>query len=190
MFKKIVLFLILFLITLFFIGGVVFVYFSKDLPNPLDFKNRIVNQSTKIYDRTGKIILYEIHGGEKRTVVNWDDISPYVFSTTLAAEDHNFYSHHGFVLKSIIRAIINNLLKRGDLQGGSTITQQLARNAFLTLDKTLTRKIKEAILTIELERTWSKKQILLTYLNQVLMAIMFTALKRQANFILISLLKI
>ena len=167
MFKKIVLFLILFLITLFFIGGVVFVYFSKDLPNPLDFKNRIVNQSTKIYDRTGKIILYEIHGGEKRTVVNWDDISPYVFSTTLAAEDHNFYSHHGFVLKSIIRAIINNLLKRGDLQGGSTITQQLARNAFLTLDKTLTRKIKEAILTIELERTWSKKQILLTYLNQV-----------------------
>lgn len=167
MFKKIILFIGILIIVLFFIGGAIFLYFSRDLPNPADFQNRVINQSTKIYDRTGKIILYEIHGGEKRTVVGWDDISPYVFQTTLAAEDHNFYKHHGFVLRGILRAIINNILHRGSLQGGSTITQQLARNAFLTLDKTLTRKIKEAVLTIELERTWSKKQILLTYLNQV-----------------------
>ncbi|MGB9726555.1 MAG: transglycosylase domain-containing protein [Minisyncoccia bacterium] len=167
MLKKIVLFFILLITFCLFLGGVVFIYLSKDLPNPADFQNRVINQSTKIYDRTGKILLYEIHGGEKRTVVGWDDISPYVFQTILAAEDHTFYQHHGFVLKGILRAIINNLLNRGSLQGGSTITQQLARNAFLTLDKTLTRKIKEAILTIEIERSWSKKQILLTYLNQV-----------------------
>lgn len=167
MFKKIIVFSSILVIFLILLLGSLFLYFSKDLPNPADFENRVMNQSTKIYDRTGKIILYEIHGGEKRTVVNWEDISPYVFQTTLAAEDHNFYKHHGFVLKGIMRAILNNILHRGSLQGGSTITQQLARNAFLTLDKTLTRKIKEAVLTVELERNWSKKQILLTYLNQV-----------------------
>ncbi len=167
MLKKFLLFLGFALIISLFLGGVLFIYFSKDLPDPKDFSKRVINQSTKIYDRTGKILLYEIHGGEKRTVVQWEDISPHVFNTTLAAEDHNFYTHHGFVIKSIIRAIIYNILSKGSLQGGSTITQQLARNAFLTLDKTLTRKIKEAILTIELEKNWSKKEILLTYLNQV-----------------------
>lgn len=167
MLKKIIIFFVLLIALGLLCAGIAFIYLSKDLPNPSDFQNRVMNQSTKIYDRTGKIVLYEIHGGEKRTVVNWDDISPYVFQTTLAAEDHTFYQHHGFVLKGIARAILNNLLHQGSLQGGSTITQQLARNAFLTLDKTLTRKIKEAILTIELEKNWSKKQILLTYLNQV-----------------------
>ena len=168
MLKKIIAFATVFIIAILIFSGLVFIYFSRDLPNPADFSKRVVNQSTKIYDRTGKILLYEIHGGEKRTVVNsLDDISPYAIKATLAVEDHTFYSHHGFVLKGIIRALYNNIFKRGNLQGGSTITQQLARNAFLTLDKTLSRKIKEAILTIRLERSWNKDQILLAYLNQV-----------------------
>jgi len=168
MFKKLVTFFAALIIIILIVSGLTFSYLSKDLPNPADFSKRVVNQSTKIYDRTGKVLLYEIHGGEKRTVISsFDDISPYVIKTTLAAEDHTFYSHHGFVLKGIIRALFNNLFKKGSLQGGSTITQQLARNAFLTLDKTLSRKIKEAILTIRLERSWNKDQILLAYLNQV-----------------------
>jgi len=168
MFKKIITFFAILIIILLISSGLIFIYFSKDLPDPANFSKRVVNQSTKIYDRTGKVLLYEIHGGEKRTVVDsLNGISPYAIKTTLAAEDHTFYSHSGFVLKGILRALYNNIFKREGLQGGSTITQQLARNAFLTLDKTVIRKIKEAILTIRLEKSWSKDQILLAYLNQV-----------------------
>ena len=145
-----------------------FVFFlAQGLPDPSAFDDRVVPQSTKIYDRTGKILLYEIHGGEKRTVVSLEKISPYVLKAVLAAEDHNFYKHHGFSIKGFARAMIQNLLNPSQLRGGSTITQQLARNAFLTLDKTMVRKIREALLTIKIEKNYSKDEIIELYLNQI-----------------------
>jgi penicillin-binding protein 1C len=165
--KKIIssaaLLLAVFLIILTF---VVF-FLAQGLPDPSVFDDRVVPQSTKIYDRTGQILLYEIHGGEKRTMVSLDEISPFVIKAALAAEDHNFYQHHGFSLKGFTRAMIQNVLDPSQLRGGSTITQQLARNAFLTFDKTITRKIREAILTIKLEKTYNKDEILEMYLNQI-----------------------
>jgi len=149
------------------IGFFLFFYYSKDLPDPKSLDSRIIPQSTKIYDRTGKILLYEIHLGEKRTLVKLNEISPYAIKATLAAEDHRFFKHHGFVFQGIIRGIIKSILNPSQVQGGSTITQQLARNAFLTLDKTLNRKIKEAILTFLIERKYSKNEILEMYLNQI-----------------------
>jgi len=140
---------------------------AQGLPDPSTFNERIVPQSTKIYDRTGEILLYEIHGGEKRTIIELEEISPYVIKSALAAEDHNFYEHHGFSLKGFARSMIRNLFNPTDLRGGSTITQQLARNAFLTLDKTIVRKIREAVLTIKIEKNYSKDEILAMYLNQI-----------------------
>ena len=150
------------------IGGCLFVFIlSRNLPDPKNFQERKVIQSTKIYDRTGKILLYEIHGEQKRTVINLDQISPNVIKTTLAAEDHTFYEHHGFVFKSFVRAIINAIVYYKPIQGVSTITQQLARNAFLTTQRSIIRKVKEAILTIQIERHYTKNQILEMYFNQV-----------------------
>lgn len=145
-----------------------FIFFlAQGLPDPSVFNDRVVPQSTKIYDRTGEILLYEIHGGEKRTIVSLEEISPYVIKAALSAEDHNFYKHRGFSLKGFARAMIQNILDPSQLRGGSTITQQLARNAFLTLDKTITRKIREALLTIKIEQAYNKDEILEMYLNQI-----------------------
>lgn len=160
-------FLVFSFLILLILGGISVFILAQGLPNPQDFNNRVVPQSTKIYDRTGKILLYNIHGEQRRTSVRLEQISPFVISTTLAAEDATFYHHHGFVLKGIIRASLHNLIHPHDLQGGSTITQQLARNAFLTTKKRITRKIREAILTIEIEHHFSKNQILEMYFNQI-----------------------
>ena len=147
--------------------SLVIIVFMQGLPNPQDFNSRTVSQSTKIYDRTGKILLYELHGQQKRTIVPLSQISPFVIKTTMAAEDATFYHHHGFVIKGIVRAILHNITHPHDLQGGSTITQQLARNAFLTTRKSISRKIREALLTIQIERHFTKNQILEMYLNQI-----------------------
>jgi penicillin-binding protein 1C len=154
------------LIALFFLG-LLTLLLAQGLPDPSVFNERIVPQSTKIYDRNGVILLYEIHGGEKRTLIELEEISPYAIKAALAAEDHNFYQHHGFSLKGFTRSMIRNLFNPTDLRGGSTITQQLARNAFLTLDKTIVRKIREAILTIKIEKNYSKNEIFAMYLNQI-----------------------
>lgn len=149
------------------VAGAVFVYFAKDLPDPASLSKRQVTESTKIYDRTGTILLYEIHGEEKRTVVPFSEISPYFKKATIAVEDKDFYSHEGVDLRGIIRAVWRDIIT-GDLrQGGSTITQQLIKNSILTRERTLTRKIKEWILAIELEQKFSKDQILEMYLNQI-----------------------
>lgn len=159
--------LVIFFLVLLVLGGILVFALAQELPNPQDFSNRVVPQSTKIYDRTGKILLYELHGTQRRTSVSLEQISPFVVSTTLAAEDATFYHHHGFVLRGIIRAFLHNLTHPHDLQGGSTITQQLARNAFLTTKKSIIRKIREAILTVQIEHHFSKNQILEMYLNQI-----------------------
>jgi len=134
------------------LAGMLFIYYTRDLPRPEKYSEKNTAQSTKIYDRTGKILLYDIHGSQKRTLIPLSEISPNVIKTTLATEDHTFYEHHGFVLKSFLRAIFNSLVYHQPLQGVSTITQQLARNAFLTNERSLVRKIKEAILTVQIEK--------------------------------------
>lgn len=150
-----------------FSGLTVFVYFAKDLPNPQKISERQVVESTKIYDRTGKVLLYDIHGEEKRTVVGFDQISPYIKEATIVTEDADFYHHPGLDLKAVARAAFYNILGRKISQGGSTITQQFIKKSFLTDERTLSRKIKEAVMAIELERKYSKDEILGLYLNQI-----------------------
>ena len=138
------------------------------IPSIDNFENRAVAQSTKIFDRTGNIVLYDVHGSMRRTAVPLDSISPYIQKATIAIEDASFYEHFGFRPLAFARAIWINLTT-GDLlggQGGSTITQQVVKNALLTQDKKVTRKIKEIILAIRLERIYTKDQILATYLNE------------------------
>lgn len=142
-------------------------YFAKDLPTIEQIRNRQVSQSTKIYDRTGTVLLYQISGEQNRTVVPFGDIPQHLKDATIAIEDKNFYSEPGFSWSGYLRAFLVNIFHGQILQGGSTITQQLARNAFLTTDQTVTRKIKELILAIRLNRYYSKDEILALYLNEI-----------------------
>lgn len=142
-------------------------YFAifKGLPSPKELEARQTEVSTKIYDRNG-ILLYKIYKNQNRTIVPLTKIPIHVRLATLAAEDAEFYSHPGFSIKGIFRAIIQDL-QTGSIQGGSTITQQLVKNTLLTPEKTITRKIKELILSIEVEANYTKDQILEMYLNEV-----------------------
>lgn len=141
-----------------------FVWIFKDLPSPTKLQSGAMPSSTVITDRNGKI-LYEIYTEKNRVPVKLGDLPPYLKDATIAAEDKNFYKHHGFDFRGIIRAAFNTVFRRS-LQGGSTITQQLVKNALLTQERTLQRKIREAILTIATETIYSKDQILEMYLNQ------------------------
>ena len=152
-------------VLLFAIG--VFAYYAKDLPSPGKLNKRQVVESTKIYDRTGEHLLYEIHGEEKRTTIPIKDMSEIVRAATLSAEDQSFYQHHGIQFKAIARAAIYDLMGRQVSQGGSTITQQLIKNTVLTPEQTFTRKVKEVILAVELEQRFSKDEILEMYLNEI-----------------------
>lgn len=154
---------------LFFIFGFLFLffYYIKDFPRPEIFAERQLSQSTKIYDRTGQVLLYEIYGEEKRTWVPLENVSWRLMEAVLVAEDSNFYKHFGVDLKGIARAILADLKIRKTLYGGSTIPQQLIRSTFLSTEKTAQRKVREIILALELSRRYSKNQILEWYLNQV-----------------------
>ncbi len=160
------------LFVLLAIGGGIFVFYqvlqiAKSLPDPQNQVNWQLKESTKIYDRTGQTLLYEINNQGKRTVVPPDQIPNYLKEATISIEDKEFYSHSALDWFALIRAALTNVV-RGDLvQGGSTITQQLAKNAFLTPEKTFTRKIKEAILAYWIEKYYSKDKILELYLNQI-----------------------
>lgn len=147
------------------VGYTAYLYFT--LPDPTNFGQRILNQSTKIYDRTGKVLLYEIHGEEKRTFLPISEIPDYVKKATIAIEDAEFYQHPAFNWKSLIRAILVNLKEGRFAQGGSTITQQVVKNTYLSPEKTISRKIKEIFLAIKLEKYYTKDQILEIYLNQI-----------------------
>lgn len=139
---------------------------SIGLPNVRDLDKISVAQSTTIYDRESNV-LYVKHGGENRQYVSYDQISPYVINATIAIEDDKYWEHPGFDTFGIIRAGINNILHLREEQGGSTITQQYIKNSFLSPEKSYTRKLKELILAIELERTFDKKKILELYLNKI-----------------------
>lgn len=131
-----------------------------------NFQNRKVAESTKIYDRTGNILLYDVHGAMRRTAVPLSAISPNLRNAAVAIEDATFYQHYGFRPMSFLRALAVDVLSLKFVQGGSTITQQVVKNALLTQNKTIIRKIKEIILAIKLERVYSKDEILETYLNE------------------------
>jgi len=144
-----------------------FVWYAKDLPRPEKFTERAFVESTKIFDRTGQVLLYELYGEEKREIISLSEMPEHLKQAVISTEDANFYSHHGIDIRGIIRAIKINLRVGQPLYGGSTISQQLIRSTFLTREKTIKRKIREIILTLELERRYSKEQILEWYLNQI-----------------------
>lgn len=137
----------------------------KALPNPRLLTARDIDVTTKIFDRNG-VLLYEIYADENRTPVKLSDIPDTVKHATIAIEDKDFYRHNGFSLRGIARAVRESFL-RGKIQGGSTITQQLIKSAFLTPEIKITRKIKEIVLAFWAERLYTKDQIFEMYLNQV-----------------------
>ncbi len=146
-------------------------FILSDLPSVDSLSSSQPSLTTRIYDRHGEL-LYQIYKDENRSLVKLADLPPHLIQATLAAEDKNFYKHFGIDLSGITRAALHNLQCRLSsttctLQGGSTITQQLIKNTLLTTEKTMTRKLKELVLAIQTERTYSKDQILEMYLNQV-----------------------
>lgn len=124
-------------------------------------------ETSVIYDRTGQVMLYQIHGEENRKILLHSEIPDTIRVATIYAEDKSFYKHFGIDLFSIIRALKTNIERKGVFQGGSTITQQLARNIYLTREKTLWRKFMEALIAIKIEKNFTKDEILDLYLNEV-----------------------
>lgn len=157
------------------IGGIgmvgAFAYFSKELPNPDKINDRSVAESTRIYARDETTLLYEIHGDIRRTVIPIDEIPDFAINATIAVEDKTFFTHSGFSLTGIVKAVchevVGNLGGLCPQRGGSTITQQFIKNAVLTSERTYTRKIKELVLAYQMESKFSKDQILQLYFNEI-----------------------
>ncbi|MDO8474103.1 MAG: transglycosylase domain-containing protein [bacterium] len=159
-----------FLFLLGFIGiSSLFLYYAKDLPRPERLNEIAFAQPTRIYDRTGEVLLYELFGEEKREFAPLAKIPQHLKEAILTTEDRYFYKHFGLDWRGIGRSVLKNLRLRDPAQfvGGSTISQQLVRSILLSREKTVPRKIKEIILTLELERRYSKDEILEFYLNQI-----------------------
>jgi 1A family penicillin-binding protein len=154
-------------IALFFVFcGFIALWISTfQMPDLNSFDTMKVTQSTKIYDRTGKILLYDVHQDTKRTVVLFENISKDIKNATVAIEDAEFYQHGGIKISSFIRAVFANIFSGSFSQGGSTITQQVIKNSLLTTEKKISRKLKEWFLSIQLEKVMTKDQILSIYLN-------------------------
>ena len=151
----------------FIVVAFLFIYYFKDLPSRDTISELFIPESTKILDRTGTFILYDIYDEYNRTVISGEEMPRYIKDATIVAEDDNFYHHWGIDLRAITRAFWVNL-KGGEIhQGGSTITQQYIKNILLTHERTLGRKIKEAILAIEMELLYTKDEILTGYLNYI-----------------------
>ncbi len=136
-------------------------------PSITSFADRQVDQSTKIYDRTGQVLLYDYNRDTKRQLIRLSDISPNAINATIAVEDAEFYDHGGIRITSIVRATLANLLGFSLAQGGSTITQQVVKNTLLTGRKSVIRKAHEWVLALKLESLYSKDQILEAYLNNI-----------------------
>ena len=152
------------LITIF--SGLVLVwFFTKDLPSPKQLTSRSLSQTTKIYDRND-VLLFNVYTDENRTIVPLSEIGDNLKNATIAIEDKDFYKHKGFDIYGIIRALGSNILNR-EVQGGSTITQQLVKGVFLSPERTITRKAKELYLAFRVEMAFPKNKILEMYLNQV-----------------------
>lgn len=157
-------YLVLLLIIFSIVVNISLVVLTK-LPTPDSLLTRNQPLTTKIYDRNGQL-LYKIYRNQNRTLVKLEEIPLFLQQAVIAVEDAEFYNHHGFSFKGIFRAF-KKIVTTGKVQGGSTITQQLVKNALLTPEKTLKRKIQEVILSVWVERRFSKKDILQMYLNEV-----------------------
>ncbi len=152
---------VLFLIS----SAVAFGFFARNLPSPDKLAEKNFSQSTKIYDRNGEL-LYNVFGEENRTLVKLDKIPKDLRNATIAIEDKNFYKHKGFDLFGLARALRDAIFNK-KITGASTLTQQLVKNALLTPERTITRKIKEFILSVQIERQYTKDEILQIYLNEI-----------------------
>ncbi len=153
----------------FIIGlGAIIVLFqiARNLPDVGQISTYIPAETTKIYSEDN-VVLAELHLEENRVIIPLEQISPYIRKAVVAMEDDNFYSHHGLDFRGIARALFRDILAGSFVEGGSTLTQQLARNLFLTRKRQISRKLSEAILAIQIERRYSKPEILEMYLNQV-----------------------
>ena len=159
-------FVLRFLVWLIVFFLLLFIWFAKDLPTPGKIKATTSGQDVQIFDRNGQQI-YAMNGAVKRFDLASTDIPDNIKQATVAAEDHDFYHHFGIDFKGMARAVINDLFIHKGLQGGSTITQQYVKNALLSPQRTFSRKIKEAILSLEIEAMYSKEQILTMYLNEI-----------------------
>ena len=160
--------LMLLLSALLVLGAVILFWISTfKVPTSESIRERRVSESTKIYDRTGKILLYDTGGNVRRSVVPIEEISRNIKNATIAIEDREFYQHHGIKPTAILRAMLVNILTLNWSQGGSTITQQVVKNSILTNNKDISRKLKELVLAIKLERMISKNEILSMYLNEI-----------------------
>ncbi|MCX7956077.1 MAG: PBP1A family penicillin-binding protein [Patescibacteria group bacterium] len=147
----------------FIISFLIFAWYAKDLPSPSKLSS-VSGYSTVFLDRNEKV-LYDMYKDKNRIPVSFSDLPDYLKKATIAIEDKNFYKHKGISQFGILRAFINIVLGKG-LQGGSTITQQLIKNVLLTSRRTISRKVQEIILAYEVERRYSKDEILLMYLNE------------------------
>lgn len=157
-----------FILGLIIVGALLIWVSSLEIPDLSSFDERRVQQSTKIYDRTGEVLLYDLHQDVRRTIVPYEEISRHLKNATVAIEDDTFFEHSGVRPLAILRAALDNI-QGGDLlggRGGSTITQQVIKNSILVREKTLTRKIKEMILAFRLEQVLTKEEILGHYLNE------------------------
>lgn len=153
----------------FFLGGVLFLWAGTlQLPDLSTLQEIKTEQSVKLYDRTGEVLLFDLNSDARRTLIPLSAVSPYVQQAVIAIEDPEFYTHKGIKPTAILRAVFTNLLQSELLsgQGGSTITQQVIKLSVLTSDKTITRKLKEWVLAMKLEGAMEKDQILELYLNQ------------------------
>lgn len=147
-------------------GAVIIWVSTLKVPDFKAFDERRVESSTKIYDKTGEIVLYDIHQDKKRTIIPFEQMGENVAEATVAIEDETFYTNSGVSLRSIIRAILVNLRSGSYSQGGSTITQQIVKNSLLTTDKAISRKIKEIFLALKINKELTKEEILEVYLNE------------------------
>jgi penicillin-binding protein 1C len=147
-----------------FVG--IIVYFFTQIPSPEDLQSRFVPKSTKIYDRNNEL-LYDIFQNQNRTPIKLAEVPEVVKKSTIAIEDKDFYKHRGFDIWGILRSFYRLVIHRRIEGGGSTLTQQLVKNALLTSDQSVVRKLKELILAIQTERSYSKDQILEMYLNEI-----------------------
>ena len=154
-------------VVVFLSGITVFWLANLKIPTLEAFSERQVSESTKIYDKTGEVLLYDVNQDVKRTVVPFDKISRNVKNATVAIEDKNFYTHGGVDVSSLIRALLTDIAMLEFSQGGSTITQQVVKNSLLTREKKISRKLKEWVLALKLEKVLSKDEILNMYLNEV-----------------------
>lgn len=149
------------------VASALFLIALAGLPSTSQIADHTVSASTKLYERTGTIILYDVHGEKKRTIVPFEDFPSHLKNAAIATEDEDFYEGPPFSIRGIVRSAILNLSRGEIVGGGSTITQQLARNAFLTPEQTIMRKLRELILAIRLDRHYTKDDILARYLNEI-----------------------